>query len=153
METNENKKIAENQMEALLSASTEHFNKRNLKMARSTAQIALDFAKQSENAKYIFDASIALSKIYGTNGRYANEDSFFVKAHEYLDESKKLVFQRSVDNEIDYHKALARVYFNENKIGQSIKVYDVAISEAESIENNAALASIFVRKGLSLIHI
>ncbi len=141
------KKIAETQMEALLTASSEHFKKRNLKMAGSTAQIALDFAKQSENSKYIFDASLSLSKIYGTNGRYANEVSYFEKAHNFLIVSKKLVFKRSVNDEIDFHKALARLYFDEEKNKEALQTYDLALSEATSIKNISAEASIYLRKG------
>jgi len=140
------KHTAKNQMEALINSSIEHFKKRNLKMARTTAQIALDFAKQSENSADIYNASLLLSTIYGTNGRYANDKSFFEKAHGYLEESQKLVFEKSADDQVSFLQTLGLLYFDEETYLESIQTLDKALEGTEFVKNSFIVSQILLNK-------
>ena len=147
------KNIAKNQMEALIKSSYDHFKKRNLKMARTTAQIALDFAKRSENAIDTYNASLLLSTIYGTNGRYSNDKSFFEKAHSYLEESQKLDLDKSPENQISYLQTLGLLQFDEEAFQKCISTLDNALEKAKSIAQSTPTCQILLNKSHAQLQI
>lgn len=145
--------IAKNQMEALLDSSNDYFKKRNLKMARTTAQIALDFAKQSENESDIYNASLLLSTIYGTNGRYANDKSFFQKAHDYLEVAQKLKFEKTPSNRIAFRQTLGLLHFDEEAFQKSIVTIDQALKDAESVSSTNSTCQLLLNKSHAQLQI
>ncbi len=147
------KNIDKDQMKALIKSSNDHFKKRNLKMARTTAQIALDFAKRSENAADIYNASLLLSTIYGTNGRYSNDKSFFEKARVYLEESQKLTFEKTPTNHISYLQTLGLLHFDEEVFQKCISTLDRAIEEAKAVSLSIPTCQILLNKSHAQLQI
>lgn len=134
-------------MQALFSASFDHFQKRNLKMAQTTAQIAADFASQRGDLEEIFKANLLLSKIYTTNGRYAREDSFFAKAKKYLSAAEQLPFSKSVSEQIDFHITKANLLQHSGAFSQSISLFDQSLALSEDISNPRLKVDILIEKG------
>lgn len=76
------------QFHTLIADSREFFNKRKLKKALNTAQIALEFGiNEDVDPSSLILANLLLAKIYSTNGRYQNQSSFFQKSLKFLNDA------------------------------------------------------------------
>ena len=134
-------------MQALLNASLDHFRKRNLKLAQTTAQIAVDFAKQSGDLEEIFKANLLLAKIYTTNARYTRDRSFFDKANSFLAEAEQLPYSKSVDEQISFFKTKGNSLQQGGNLEEAIKYFDQCLQLSKEVSTNDRRIDILVEKG------
>ena len=137
------------QIKSLLSDSAAHYQKRLLKKAANTAQIALDFGKnEGAPVSVLIDANLLLNRIYTTNGIYRGEPSFFKKAETYIAEAKRLM----LDN-VEHTERLSDVLLYEGITAAGAEDYKTAAERFDEVlelsytqQNDAGIISALCAK-------